>query len=233
VIVGDERLGAAARLEIYANAYFYRILDCLKEDFPATLAVLGADSFHNLVTGYLIEYPPSEPSIFYAGRYLADFLRTHPMRERWPLVAELARLERTLVEIFHAADAPALSAEAIRAVAPADWPALAIRTRPAVAVLDCEWRVDELRREIEDKGEWSAPARSATSVLVWRQNGRVHQRALERAERAALGLAMRGASFAVICETVAAEAGDESAAALIHHLLGRWLADGLLLSTAG
>ena len=68
------------RLEIYANAYFYRILDCLKEDFPATLATLGADNFHNLVTGYLIEYPPTEPSISYAGRHLAEFLRHPSMR---------------------------------------------------------------------------------------------------------------------------------------------------------
>ena len=49
--------------------YFYRILDVLKEDFPATLAVLGADNFHNLVTGYLIEYPPQHFSISYAGNH--------------------------------------------------------------------------------------------------------------------------------------------------------------------
>lgn len=228
IIVGDERLSAAARLEIYANAYFYRILDCLREDFPATLAVLGADNFHNLVTGYLIEYPPTEPSIFCAGRYLADFLRTHPMRQRWPFIAELARLERTLAEVFHAADAPALDADAMRAVAPDDWPALVIRTRPAVAILDCQWRVDELRRAVEDKGEWSAPARSPTSVVVWRQNSRVYHRELERSERTALGLAADSASFAAMCDAVAAEAGEENPVALINRLLARWLADGLL-----
>ena len=97
--------------EIYANAYFYRILDCLKEDFPATLATLGADNFHNLVTGYLIEYPPTEPSIAYAGRYMSEFLRHHPLSERWPFIAELARLERTVTEVFHAAEAEPLSAE--------------------------------------------------------------------------------------------------------------------------
>lgn len=228
VIVGDERLCAAERLEIYANAYFYRILDCLKEDFPATRTVLGADNFHNLVTGYLIDHPPTEPSIFYAGRYLADFLAGHPMRERWPFVAALARLERTLVEIFHAADAPALSAEAMRTIAPADWPALMIRAHPAVAILECEWRVDELRRDIDDGRTWRQPARSPTSVLVWRQDGRVHHRRMERGERAALKLASGGASFAAICEAVAAEAGAEDSVALINRLLARWLADGLL-----
>src|SRR5208283_5007423 len=59
VIVGDDRLNAEERVDIYANMYFYRILDVLKEDFPATLAVVGPERFHNLVTGYLIEYPPA------------------------------------------------------------------------------------------------------------------------------------------------------------------------------
>jgi hypothetical protein len=227
VIVGDERLGAVERLEIYANAYFYRILDCLKEDFPATLAVVGADNFHNLITGYLVEHPPTEPSIFYAGRYLADFLATHPMRARWPYAAQLARLERTLVEIFHAADAPALSAEAIRAIAPAQWPALALRRHPASAILDCQWRVDELRRDIDEGRRLNEPAHAPASVLVWRRNGLVHYRALEAGERAALTLAAEGASFAAMCEAVAAAAEGDDAVGLINRLLGRWLADGL------
>ena len=29
LVHGDERLSAAERVDIYANAYFYRLLDCL------------------------------------------------------------------------------------------------------------------------------------------------------------------------------------------------------------
>ena len=234
LIESDDRLSATERLEIYANAYFYRILDCLKEDFPATLAILGGDNFHNLVTGYLIEYPPTEPSIAYAGRHLAEFLHHHPMRERWPFIGDLARLERTLIEVFHAAEAKPLNAEAMRAVAPEDWPALAMRTHPALAIVDCEWRVDELLREVEAAmGEsdhvLGEPAHAPVGVLVWRRNSRVHYRALERAERAALELASAGASFAAICEVIAAVRGDDDPVALINRLLARWLDEGLLV----
>jgi len=238
LIEGDDRLSAAERLEIYGNAYFYRILECLKEDFPATLAVLGADNFHNLVTGYLIEYPPTEPSISYVGRYLYEFLRHHPMRERWPFIADLARLERTLFEVFHAGESEALNAEAMRSIAPEDWPALAMRTHPALAIVDCEWRVDELLREVENAaGEgaqgWSAPAPARVSVLVWRRDSRVRYRALESAERAALELARSGASFAAICEAVAAGCGADDPVALINRLLARWLDEGLLALRTG
>ena len=233
LIESDDRLSAIERLEIYANAYFYRILDCLKEDFPATLATLGADNFHNLVTGYLIEYPPTEPSIACVGRRLSEFLTHHPMLERWPFIADLARLERTLVEVFHAADAEPLSAEALRSVALEDWPALAMRTHPALAIIDCRWRVDELLREIESAaGEMDKPpnaARAAVSVLVWRHHSKVHYRGLERSERAALKVASAGASFAAICEAVAASRGEDDPAALINQLLTRWVDDGLLV----
>jgi hypothetical protein len=67
LVDGDERLSAAERIDIYANAYFFRLLECLGGDFPATLAVLGADSFAALVKEYLLEHPPTEPSILYAG----------------------------------------------------------------------------------------------------------------------------------------------------------------------
>src|SRR6202046_37111 len=94
LVLGDDRLSAEARVDIYANMYFYRILDVLKEDFPATLAVLGDDNFHNLVTGYLLEYPPTEPSLYYCGQHLAAYLRDHPLREGAPFIAALAAVER-------------------------------------------------------------------------------------------------------------------------------------------
>jgi hypothetical protein len=36
LIRSDLRLRAIKRINIYANAYFYRLLECLKEEFPAT-----------------------------------------------------------------------------------------------------------------------------------------------------------------------------------------------------
>jgi len=239
LIESDDRLSAGERLEIYANAYFYRILDCLKEDFPATLATLGADNFHNLVTGYLIEYPPTEPSIAYAGRYLSEFLHNRPFAERWPFIAELARLERTLIEVFHAPDAAPLDAETMRAVAPEAWPGRAMQTHPALAIVDCGWRVDELLRDLEsgaaDTGRKVAtPTRAPVSILVWRNSSGVHHRALEHPERAALELARAGTKFSAICDAVAAAAGEGDAGdgqiTLIHRLLARWLSDGVLVT---
>jgi hypothetical protein len=139
-----------------------------------------------------------------------------------------------LIEVFHAAEAEPLNAEAMRAVAPDDWPALAMRTHPALAIVDCEWRVDELLHEVEAatgegdriRGE---PAHVPVSVLVWRRNSHVHYRALEPPERAAFELASAETTFAAICEAIAEVGGDADPAALINRLLARWIEEGLLV----
>jgi hypothetical protein len=228
IVLGDERLSAAARVDIYANMYFYRLLDVLKEDFPATLAVLGADNFHNLVTGYILEYPPTEPSLYYCGRYLADYLRDHPLSEGAPFIADLARLERASVEVFHAADAAVLEPDALRAVAPADWPAMKLTVHPSAQILALDWRVSELLRAVEENRPWQPADRTAVKVLVWRRDARVFHRELERAEADALEAASRGAAFAEICDVVAASADGHDAVAAMNRILARWLADRLL-----
>jgi hypothetical protein len=229
VVIGDERLSAEARVDIYANMYFYRLLDALKEDFPATLAVLGDDNFHNLVTGYLLEYPPTEPSLYYCGQHLAAYLRDHPMRADASFIADLAAVERAVVEVFHGPDAAALDPDSLRAIAPADWPALKLGLQPSAQILALDWKVSELLRAVEERREWSPADRGSHRILVWRRDARALYRELDQAEADALTAVSRGATFAEICEVVAADGGEEDPVAAMNRMLARWLSDGLLV----
>jgi hypothetical protein len=228
VVLGDDRLSAEARVDIYANMYFYRILDALKEDFPATLAVLGNDNFHNLVIGYILEYPPTEPSISDCGAHLADYLRDHPLRDGAPFIADLARLERASIEVFQAPDAPVLNPDALRAIAAADWPAMKLRIHPSAQILVLDWQVSDLLRAVEEQREWKAVENGAVKVLVWRRDARVFYRDLEPAEADALEATAHGATFAEICEVIATNAGDQDPVATMNQILARWLSDRLL-----
>jgi hypothetical protein len=227
IMLGDERLSAEERVDIYANMYFYRLLDVLKEDFPATLQVLGEDNFHNLVTGYLLEHPPTEPSVYFCGRNLSDYLRDHPTTANVPFAADLAMLERAMVEVFHAADAVALDAEAMRMTPPNEWPALQLRMPPATRILALAWKVVELLVAVEAKRKCEPAEHAAVKVLVWRRNGQVFYRELEAIEVRALAAASRGAKFAQMCDLVAADCPIDTVSEL-NRLLARWLQDGVL-----
>jgi hypothetical protein len=233
IVIGDDRLSAEERVDIYANMYFYRLLDALKEDFPATNRVLGDDAFHNLVTGYLIDHPPTEPSIFYCGRYLSSFLRDHPLSAEHRYLADLAALERATVEVFHGEDAPTLDADAMRAIPTDDWPSLKLRLHPAVQILDVKWRVAELLRAVEEQREWAPAGSGAVKIVVSRRDNRVRYRELEQVEYRTIDAvgeaADAGVTFAEICEIVAndSEGAEVEPVATLNHLLARWLGDGM------
>ena len=229
IVQSDERLSAEARVDIYANMYFYRILDALKEDFPATIAVLGDDNFHNLITGYLLEYPPTEPSLYYCGQYLRKYLRDHQLRESAPYIEDLVALERSSLEVFHGPDAATLAPDSLRGIDPADWPAIKLKLHPAAQILALEWRVSEVLRAIENGRPWEPAERDANKVVVWRRDARVYYRDLEGVEAEALEAVARGVTFAEVCDLVAADGGIEDPVVAMNRMLGRWLSDGLLM----
>lgn len=53
----NDRLTSVERLEIYNRQYWFRILDCLYDDFPGLRAILGERAFRRLSLAYLRDCP--------------------------------------------------------------------------------------------------------------------------------------------------------------------------------
>jgi len=230
VIIGDERLSAEERVDIYANMYFYRILDALKEDFPATLAILGDERFHNLATGYLIDYPPSHFSITYAGARLADYVRTHPVREEFPFLADLVTMERALIDVFLAPDAKPLDAETMRAIPSEEWPTLHLRLHPAHQMLALQWNLAPILKAAGQGASLPQPEREDLATIVWRKRNTVFYRPIGAGERTAIDALVEGATFAAICEVIAGGVAEgEDPAPLINQRLASWIGDEMIV----
>jgi hypothetical protein len=229
IIRGDGHLSAVERLDIYANMYFYRLLDAIKEDFPATIAALGDVNFHNLITRYVLDYPPNHPSITEASRYLAEFAARSPLLDKFPYLYDLIRLERARVEVFLAPECEPLDRALLREIPVDAWGSLQVAAHPASQLLDCEWRVDEVLSAVERAQPVAAPTRQEAPILVWRTNCAVSYRALGGVERTALEVIRRGERFEIVCEAIAAKC-EAGAPALISNMLSRWLADGVLVT---
>jgi hypothetical protein len=232
IIRGDERMPALTRLEIYSDAYFHRLREVMKEDYPAVAAVLGEGDFADLVREYLVAHPPSRPSVFHVGEFLADFLRGHRLGREFPFAADLALLERALIEAFHGPDAPALREDYLRSIAPAKWPALAMRAHPTVRVVRSEWKVADVRRMVDAHQTWCTPAREPSRVLVRRQDDVAYYREMEHREYRAFDLLLEGSDFAALCEAIAGDDAAAEPAATVSGLLHRCVADGVLAAVA-
>jgi len=237
VLRSDARAPASARLEIYANAYFERLLGVLRDDYPALAVALGDDAFHDLATAYLLAHPPSRPSLRDAGACIREFLAGESVeaaffRLHWPFAADLAALEWALVDAFDAPDAPVLRREDLAALAPEAWEQLPLRLHPASSLLELAWPAHRLRDDYERGALVPAPAigREPTHVCVSRRDERVRYRALEALEAALLPELARGISFGALCLRIAEHRDEASAPSLAARLLTRWIEAGTVSS---
>jgi hypothetical protein len=237
-LVRGDGVAPVERVAVYANAYFVRLHDCLREDFGALACALGADAFHDLVKTYLMVHPPAQPSLRHAGAQLAAHLAAPPFAEifarRCAFAADLARLEWAIAEAFTAPDAPVLAREDLAAVAPEAWADLRFETAPSLQLLGCAWPVQRARElfEAQDEGVfWSEPpglAPEPTAIRVWRRDERVRYAKISVLELEALGGVRSGESFSALCERISARLGEAEAAAQAAAFVSSWIAEGLL-----
>ena len=158
---GDERLSGADRLDIYANMYFFRLLDCLGEDFPRARLAIGGDRFHNLVTDYLLRYPSAHPSLRHLGARLPEFARKHPIGAEFPYLSDLARLDWVRVDVFDRPDAAPITRADLATLPEERAGEARFRLVPAFELLHLDHDVLKLWRSLQDlrgSEEEEAPA---------------------------------------------------------------------------
>jgi len=237
LVRSDERLCAEDRLDVYANAYFYRILDVLKDDYPTLAAALGETGFHDLATSYLAVHPSEHPSLRYIGASVERFLRESDaaagIREHAPWAADLAAFEWAKGFVFDAKDVEPGARTDLAGDETNAFPALRLAWIPAVRLLALGWPVDALDPEESALASDAALlAPRPTRVCIWRRDERIHHRALDPLDADALARLRDGMRFGALCALAAERRGEAEAPALAAGWLARWLDDGLLLRPA-
>ena len=238
---GDGRdqggLPAAERLDIYANMYFYRLLDALKEDYPRLLEAIGAGRFHNLITDYLLRHPSKHPSLRFLGEALPAFAAAHPLASDYPWLHDLARLEWDRVEVFDAPDAASLGRDDLAGLPQERAGEARFALVPACRIRRYDYDVALLWRELKDaeasRSQTNEPprvSRRTTWLRIWRQNFVVYHRRIEEDEARALESLHGGAPLESICQQLAAGITIEKATGRIGLLMQAWIEDGLLAS---
>src|SRR5437588_10077486 len=91
----NDRLTSLERLEIYNRQYWFRVLDCLYDDYPGLRAILGERKFMKLATAYLARYPSDSYTLRDLGNRLEQFLQEEPQwsAPRQELARDMARFE--------------------------------------------------------------------------------------------------------------------------------------------
>ena len=231
-VAASNEAAAIDRVDVYANMYFYRLLDVLREDHPKLSALIGEARFHNLVTDYLLAHPSRSATVRDLGAQLGAFIEHHPYGVERPELADLACLERARIEAFDAADPTPLTRADLGRLASDQWADLRLAPHPTLQILDVRFPVHELWLALA-RGE-TAPTLGAApaTLLVWRRGFEVLQRPALAPEAEALGWIRRGDCFGTLCERVAERQSDAGAAEAVLALLLRWIDDRLVVCAA-
>ena len=92
--INEDVITVGERLSIYAEGYFFRILQCLEKDFVRTHKILGEELFSSMVAAFLKKFPSKYFSIDEVGRNFAPFLtEMEETASLAPWVKEIAEYE--------------------------------------------------------------------------------------------------------------------------------------------
>jgi hypothetical protein len=162
----NDRLTAFERLEIYNRQYWFRVRDCLYEDFPGLRAVVGETRFARLAEAYLEKHPSRSFTLRNLGRSLAPFLQSHPSLTRpySAMAVDMVRLEWAFIEAFDGEELPALSLTTSQAKS-----TIQLRLQPYLSLLALRYPLDdfliEWKRTSTDRQETSNASRNQVSAI--------------------------------------------------------------------
>lgn len=170
---------AAERLEVYQQAYFARLHECLQSEFPAVCAAVGPDLFAEFAAGYFAAQPSRSYTLAQLGaRFPEHLAATRPPRassepDFADFLIELARLERTYAEVFDAPgperDPGTLAAE-LQRLTPEEWAAARLRCYPTVRVLDLTFPVHEFASAVRRGESPELPVPQSACLIVTRRD---------------------------------------------------------------
>ena len=193
VVTRSAQLSSAERLGIYANAYFARLLECLRAEFPAVVQLVGQEAFDGFAFGFLQSNPSRSDTLAHLGESFPEFLeqiRPPGAGQRHPnfadFVIELARLERAYSEVFDEPGPerePSLKPEVLQAIPPGAWENVRLEFYPCVRLLAFQFPVHEYALAVRrSDSERKPPAAGNSFLALTRREYVVHHVNLTHAE---------------------------------------------------
>ncbi len=249
VVRRSKNLTAAERIGIYANAYYARLLECLRESFPVLTRVLGRELFDEFAYEYLQRHPPRSYTLCVLGDRFADFLeQTRTERASgdesspptfWPdFLSDLARLEWTIERVFDGPGPEELAlprSEELSVIPPGRWADVRLEPVPSLTLMHFRYPVNAyytLARSTEDGIEIPIPARGDEYVVLNRRDYRVRRFELTPPQHAMLGaiVADRPLAEAIGAAARLGDVSDEELARQLREWFATWTGEGFFRS---
>jgi hypothetical protein len=249
VIEASSQQSSEQRLQVYCNAYFARLLDCLREEFRTLCQFLGQEIFDGLAVVYLNLYPSRTYTLGELGADFPRFLEESRDQFRDPdagelppwvrFMVDLATLERVQSEVF---DGPGteglknvLSPDDLKQITPESWLQTRLEPAPCLRLLSLGYPVHEFTTAIRLNPEAQLSDPRPTWLAVTRRQYVLRRISLEEQEYQVLRRLVDGATIDQALEAVTKTMHIETLESLVKDIerwFESWTIEGFFIAVA-
>lgn len=217
LINASDKLSAPEKIGIYARGYFYRLLECMRAEFPALRELIGDELFETFVRSYLVNVPSKTPDLFDLSRDFPAFLKASqstldptlfPDPAVFDLPVEMTMLERTISEVSRCRGAEQtehqheIPEQLTWAFGIAD-----LEASPSLRLLKQQFSMTDFVRKAYREEKAPTPEKKETFVAVTRKNYNVRMAELEKWQYYLLQALQSGENYSAAIE-IAADAAS-------------------------
>ena len=140
-IVGPDNQVSQRRFSVYRNNVVSSLIDAMAANFPAIERIVGEEFFRAVAGIFVRKQPPKVPMLFRYGGDFAKFLEGFEPVKSMPYLSDVARVEYSWLQAYHAADENVVDAEMLQNIAPEDLANLTFIKHPACHIISSFWPV--------------------------------------------------------------------------------------------
>ena len=182
------------RLELYHKQYWWRLLSCLQENFPALTCLYSPERFNQEIgIPYLVDHPPTHWALCRLGQTLPNWLKGKDLEH------DLARIEAATQRAFWIGEGPLADLESEK---------VALQPHVHLFALGGDLFTfrenilegEELPKEVEARECYFALYRNPANQVKWKE--------LSKGEYHLLTLFQKGSSIEAACAQIEEEGGE-------------------------
>lgn len=229
-ILDSDKEKRATLFGVYRYAYGSRLVEALRNDHELLHVYLGDEMFDEMGHAYVKARPSEHPNLRWFSQRLPEFLRANAPYSGYPVLGDLAALEKALNDAFDGTDGAVLTIADVAKFAPEVWNGLTFTAHPTAARLDLTTNAPAIWRAL--KNDETPPdaviSDEPTRILVWRQENTPMFRELPAEEAMMWDEAAKGIPFGVLCSMLATYDDPDNAAGRGASYLHGWVTSSCL-----
>ena len=226
VVLPSKTMTREERIGIYHGMYLMRMEEALAADYPVLRHHIGDDGFADLVRDYVQAWPSRSYTLNRLGDHLPRFLRDSELPQA-DFLADLARFELAMTEVFDEEETRVLDGEALASVPPEAWEEARLRPIAALRLLEFKYSVIPHLEAYHQDLPSPSPRRRANWVAVYRRDLSVLRLELTRAQYELLRSLVDGVPLGEALGGAAAVRTSVRQQARVFRWFRTWVAEGL------